>query len=421
MRLLTKTTIFFFAALVPLVVAAGFFVYNSFIKELNERLDQELVTEEIQWVRYLQSQAETGITFILRTPELMVAPVDAQPTKYPSIQTTTGYDQQEKRTETFRQLTHVVRVNSTVYLITIRKSQEQRTALVANITRILLLVIVVLFIFTVLINWLINQSIWKPFRRSLQKIRTADLQKMEAIHFEENNIKEFNELNASLNEMSSKIYSDYLNMKEFTENAAHEMQTPVAVAQGKLELLLQDPQLDAKQVEYIVQASDALTRLSKLNQSLLLLAKIDNHQYDTHEAVSLSRVSNKYISLFEGHINTKQLTVEIDVREDWMLNIHPFLADSLLSNLIGNAIKYNFTKGIIRITIQQGYFKISNTSKQGAINEQEIFKRFSRKKEYADNSSGLGLAIVKKICDTHNLHIHYHEADGMHHFIFKQK
>lgn len=421
MRLLTKTTLYFLAALIPLLVGAGFFVYARFNSELNERMDQELITEEIQWIRYLQSQAEVGNTFILRTPEIIITPVNAQPEKYPSIETTTGYDAEEKRPQTFRQLKHIISVNNSVYLITIRKSQEQRTALVANITRILLLVFLVLFVITLLINWLVSQSIWKPFHRSLQMIRNAELQKMETMHFEETNIKEFNELNSSLNDMSSKIYNDYINMKEFTENAAHEMQTPVAVAHGKLELLLQDQRLDGKQAEYIVQASEALTQLKKINQSLLLLAKIDNHQYDTHEYISLSMVSNKYIRLFEEYINNKHLTVEIDVSENWMLKLHPLLADSLVSNLIGNAIKYNFTNGIIRITIRRNYFKISNTSNQGAINEKEIFMRFSRKKEHAESSTGLGLAIVKKICDTHNLQIHYHTVDGLHNFIIEAK
>lgn len=421
MRLLAKTTLYFLAALIPLLVGAGFFVYDRFNSELNERMDQELITEEIQWIRYLQSQAEVGNTFILRTPEIIITPVNAQAEKYPSIETTTGYDAEENRPQTFRQLKHIIDVNNIVYLITIRKSQEQRTALVANITRILLLVFLVLFITTLLINWLISQSVWKPFRRSLQKIRNAELQKMETMHFEETNIREFNELNSSLNEMSNKIYNDYINMKEFTENAAHEMQTPVAVAHGKLELLLQDPKLDDKQTEYIVQASEALTQLNKINQSLLLLAKIDNHQYDTHEYISLSVVLNKYIRLFEEYINNKHLTVEINVSEDWLLKLHPLLADSLVSNLLGNAVKYNFTNGKILITLRQNYFKISNTSNQGSINEKEIFKRFSRKKDQADTSTGLGLAIVKKICDTHNLQIHYHAEEGLHNFIIEMK
>lgn len=76
-------------------------------------------------------------------------------------------------------------------------------------------------------------------QNSLQKIRDIDLPKMSTIHFENTDTKEFNELNASLNIMANKIYSGYMNMNEYTADAAHEMQTPLAVAQTKMELLLQ--------------------------------------------------------------------------------------------------------------------------------------------------------------------------------------
>src|SRR4029077_565785 len=128
------------------------------------------------------------------------------------------------------------------------------------------------------------------------------LQRLENIHFEITNIKEFNELNTALNEMTQKIYLDYVNMKEFTENAAHEMQTPVAIVQGKLELLLQDDNLKDEQIDSLLQASEALNRLSKLNQSLLLLTKIENKQYESTGSINLSVVVEKYIKLFDEHI-----------------------------------------------------------------------------------------------------------------------
>ncbi len=66
MRLLTKTTLYFLAAIVPLLVAAGFYLFHQFNKELNHRLNEELITEEIQWIRYLQTQSANGTTFILK-------------------------------------------------------------------------------------------------------------------------------------------------------------------------------------------------------------------------------------------------------------------------------------------------------------------------------------------------------------------
>lgn len=416
MRLLTKTTLYFLIALIPLLLAAGFYLYYRFSNELNNQMDQELITEEIQWIRYLRTQSENGTTFILRTPEILIYPVDEPVTKFPIIETTHGFDAKENRHLPFRQLTHVVPVYNSSYLITIRRSQQQRTVLIATITRIMLLVFGILFFVTLLVNWLISQSIWRPFRRSLQKISNAELQKLEAIHFEETNIKEFNDLNSSLNQMAGKIHSDYVSIKEFTENAAHEMQTPLAVVQGKLELLLQDDNLKDEQVDSIIQASTALSRLSKLNQSLLLLAKIENNQYETQEIISLTEVTKKYLKLFNELIKDKQLTVETGFAADWLLNLHPLLADSLVSNLLGNAVKYNYNGGRVTLSVTNNKYQISNTSHLAPIYPQQIFKRFNKSKSNAGSSNGLGLAIVKKICDTHNLTISYSAENEVHTF-----
>src|SRR5438128_12387820 len=86
MRLLTKTTLYFLIAIVPLLFAGGFYLYRQFSKEMNHRMDEELIAEEVQWVRYLQSEADNGTTFILRTPEIIIYPVDAPVTAYPTIE-----------------------------------------------------------------------------------------------------------------------------------------------------------------------------------------------------------------------------------------------------------------------------------------------------------------------------------------------
>lgn len=416
MRLLTKTTLYFLAALIPLLVAAGVFLYYHFNREFNHRMDQELLAEELQWLRYLRKQAASGTTYVLRTPEIVISPVNATPTKFPSLETTFGSDENGNNNIRFRQLTHVVSVAGIPYLITIRKSQEHRAALVRNITRIMFIVFISFFLLTLLINWLISKSLWTPFRRSLKKINEAELKKMEAMYFEETNIKEFNELNTSLNIMTKKLHSDYVNIKEFTENAAHEMQTPLAVVQSKLELLIQDKDLTDEQVDSIIQATEALSRLSKLNESLLLLTKIENNQYTAEETISLISVTKKYMKLFDEFIRDKKLTVEEDYKDDWMIKLHPLLSDSLVSNLLGNAVKYNYSGGTISVLINNKKMQVSNTSNLPPIDPDQLFKRFNKNNFVSDNSTGLGLAIVKKICDTHGLHIRYYAEEGVHSF-----
>ncbi|MEO8961466.1 MAG: HAMP domain-containing sensor histidine kinase [Ginsengibacter sp.] len=416
MKLLTKTTLYFLITLIPLLAVAGFYLFNQFSKEINYRSDKELISNEIAWVQYLESEVSNGTTFILRTPDLAIFPTQSAIAEHPTIINTSGYEKNEKGIP-YRQLSQVVSISGIAYQITIRKSQEQKAALVTDVTRIMLFVFIGLFAATLIFNWAISKKLWMPFRRSLNKIRSVELQKMENVHFEETNIKEFNELNASLNYMKNRIYKDYVNMKEFTENAAHEMQTPVAVVLSKLELLMQDSNLKDEQIQAILQSTDALRQLGKLNESLLLLAKIENNQFETTTEVSLSDVTQKYIRLFDEFIKEKQLTVQTIFNDSFTIQLHPLLADSLIINLLGNAIKYNYNGGNIVIAIDENKFRISNTSALSPIPPDKLFKRLSTSNTNKEISHGLGLAIVKKITDENHLNIEYHVANNVHNFV----
>ena len=207
-------------------------------------------------------------------------------------------------------------------------------------------------------------------------------------------------------------------MKEFTENAAHEMQTPVAVVLSKLELLLQDNNLKEEQVQSVLQSTTALRQLSRLNESLLLLSKIENNQFETTGDASLADVSKKYLRLFDEFIKEKQLTIQTNFTGAFNVKLHPLLADSLVMNLLGNAIKYNYTAGKIEINITENNYHISNTSTLQPIAADKLFKRLnaSKDKDNKETSHGLGLAIVKKIADVNHLHIAYHAENGVHSF-----
>ena len=415
MKLLTKTTLYFLIAMVPLLAVAGFYLFNQFSKEINYRSDKELISDELAWIQYLEDQAANGTTFILRTPELSVFPTDARIADYPTITNIYGLVPPEEKIP-YRQLSQVVSISGNPYQIIIRKSQEQKDALVSDVTRIMMFVFIGLFAATIIFNWVISQRLWAPFRHSLKKIRSAELQKMEALHFEKTNIREFNELNASLNFMTGKIYKDYINMKEFTENAAHEMQTPVAVVLSKLELLLQDTNLKDEQVQSVLQSTNALRQLSKLNESLLLLAKIENNQFETESEIDLAEITRKYVQLFDEFIKEKNLIIQTNFHAAFIIKLHPMLADSLISNLLGNAIKYNYSGGNITITISPNNYDISNTSLFKPIPAEKLFKRLNTSTENQETSNGLGLALVKRICDVNHLNITYRSENGMHEF-----
>jgi len=420
MKLLTKTTLYFLLAMVPVLAAAGLYLVGEFSREINYRSDRELISDEIAWTQYLETEAESGTTFLLKTPEVSIYRTNNFTDPGPIITNTTGYDLRAGEKIPYRQLSQVIAVDGVPYQIILRKSLEQKAALVTAVTRIMLFVFATLFAATLVFNWAISKRLWKPFRRSLGKIRTAELQKMEAVHFEHTSTAEFNELNQALNYMTTKMHKDFMNMKEFTENAAHEMQTPVAVVLSKLELLLQDTNLSDHQVQSILQSATALQHLSKLNEGLLLLAKIENKQYETAEEISLTTTTKKYLHLFDEFISEKNLTVQADFAGEFRVQLHPILAVSLITNLLGNAVKYNYFGGRITIKITDVLFQISNTSLLGEIPGEKLFTRLHTSRETGESSNGLGLAIAKKIADVHGLKISYQWQNGEHLFQLTQ-
>ena len=420
MKLLTRTTLYFLLAMVPLLTAGGFYLFRQFSKEVNAEMDQELIYDEIQWIGYVQHESGVNGPFVLKTPELLIYPVSALPAEYPTIIDTRYYQENVRATIPYRQLSHVVAVNGNPYQFIIRRSQIQQSVLVANVTKIMLFVFGGLFLATMLFNWLISNRLWRPFRQSLEKIRGVELQKMEAVHFDPSRIQEFNELNNSLNAMANKIHSDFLNMKEFTEDAAHEMQTPLAIAQSKMELFLQDNSLSDHQAALVLESTEALKRLARLNQSLLLLAKIENKQYASDQLISLRDLTIKYLKSFEDLIKDRQLSVETDFKDPFEIRLHLLLAESLVSNLIGNAIKYNDSGGWVKIRISKNEFSISNTSSLPPIPTEQLFKRFSTTADGSMRSTGLGLAIVKRIADNHQLKIQYEAKQGIQQFTLRR-
>jgi two-component system OmpR family sensor kinase len=422
MKLLTKTTIYFLLIMLPVLTAGAFFLFYQFNKEIKYEIEEELLNDQIQWIKYLDTIPPHSAVLQLSTPEFSLTPTEQSPQKHPILQDVMLYQEIAKQKTPYRELTQVIRVHNDNYLLTIRKSLIEKNDLIKNVFQVMLGVFAGLLCFTLLINWVISKRIWQPFYHSLDKIRNIQLDKIASLQFQPTSIHEFNQLNTVLANMTTRIYEDYVHMKELTEDAAHEMQTPLAIAQSKLELVLQDETLSNQQLQAIYQSSEALQRLSRLNQNLLLLAKIENQQYFITSTINLGDVIEKYLQLFEELLKDQQLTVEKSVADNVQWPIHPFLADTLVSNLLGNAIRYNYPNGKIVIQLNDKKFNISNTSQLPAIAPQQLFQRF-KKSGPATNpgSNGLGLAIVKKIVDASQLIITYDYQQPFHHFTIEQK
>lgn len=228
-------------------------------------------------------------------------------------------------------------------------------------------------------------------------------------------VKEFDDLNKVLIAMTDRIKHDYSNMKEYTENASHELQTPLAIINMKLELLLQSQNLDDKQLKALVEAYEATNRLSKLNKTLLLLAKIENRQFPESKIINPATIIQSQLESFEDMMDAKQIKKTVINEAEVNLNMNPYLAEILIANLIKNAIRHNIQQGELKIKVASHNITVSNSGNELKIDAVNIFERF-HKNSASPESLGLGLAIVKKICEIYKFNIRYYYEDKMHHF-----
>ena len=413
MKLLTRTTIYYLLFSLPLLLLSGWLLYFNIEKSLRNEIDEELQYSKELWLHHLNNLPPDKNILELNNPFIQIEKTTAVSNNL-FLTDTLLYEPLEKELVPYRSLTVFIERNNQPYKLSFQRSVVEQEDVFKNLIVLMSMVFGGLLLLFLLLNLYINKRLWKPFNTSLEKITSLNMQQLQQVHFDKANIKEFNALNTSLNAMTNKMQADYLSMKTFTQNASHEIQTPLAIIQSKLELLLQDSRLTEQQSTAIVSAFEATQRLSKLNQTLLLITKIENNQFEATEKISIKTVIEKYQSFFSELLDQQKIKVSVAVITDWLPLLHPLLADMLVSNLFSNAIRYNHQDGEIKITINAAGFEIINTSTLEAIEETQLFKRFGKHDSATGN--GLGLAIVKEICDTNNIAIQYSYDNNYHCF-----
>lgn len=316
----------------------------------------------------------------------------------------------------FRCLSKVIYLNKKPYRFNIETNIEetQETIFFISITTVFLFVLIVgglLFL-----NRRLSKSVWKPFRETLDQLKTFSLNNQTKIEFSKTDVSEFDELNQSLTKLIEHNVSVYKTQKEFTENASHELQTPLAILKNKLDILLQNQDLTEKQYQIAEEMNRALSRSSRINKNLLLLAKIDNKQFDS-ETFHLDKVLNQSLEILQEHFEQKNISVKTKISDDVKVNGNIGLTEVLINNLILNAIRHTSINGSILIRLSQSEFEVSNSG-TGKLNGDLLFKRFSRFSK-DNNGSGLGLAIVQEICKSQNWTIDYRFENNNHIFSVK--
>ena len=277
----------------------------------------------------------------------------------------------------------------------------------------MLLLFVSLFLISILINYLISRKLWSTFYTSVEKAGNYNISGEEVLDLPESDIQEFQQLNKVFERMTQKMRSDYLSLKEFNENASHEIQTPLAIIRSKMELLMQNKNLKKDSLDLIKSINEATTRLFKLNQGLLLISKIENQYFQETKKLSLRVIVETCLDNYKEIMDLKDIRVEIDASDPAFVEMNEVLAEVLISNILSNAVRYNLNKGFIKCFIDEQVLIVTNSGQPCTTDPGLLFRRFHKGSDNPQ-SVGLGLSIVKKICDTYNMKVTYQCTGNIH-------
>ncbi len=413
MKLLTRFSLINLLMMVIIFLLSGFII-NEFVQVILIReMDADLNGIELKVKKYVD---KTG-AFPQGNPldeEKIVSVSTGERMPERSNTLVQLYSEREMKMHNYRQLVFPLHLDSSWYRVTIAKPVEGMHHLSRALITITLITILSTILISLVLNNILLRQLWKPFYESLAIMRNFKLGRTKSLSLPSTQVEEFSFMNESLILATQKAEQDYLLLKEFTEHASHEMQTPLSVMRSKLDVLIQEKGFSEKQSELVRGAYAAIKRLSRLNHSLLLLAKIENQQYGEVEEINLTQKVEEKILQFQELWQSHQIKISYSL-EDSHINMNPELLDIVLNNLFSNAMNHNIPSGSIVIQLQAHHFSISNTGSSEILDEKRLFTRFY-KESINSNSNGLGLSIIKQIAKVSSISTNYSFKNNLHCF-----
>lgn len=314
----------------------------------------------------------------------------------------------------YRVLRTGVMIQGKPYRLQIQESMVDNGGLVGAIVGIQVSLIALLLLGFVLINRKLSHTIWQPFYEILDKLKQYQIDKDISIALPQSSTAEFRDLSIVISQLINRNVEVYQSQKEFTENAAHELQTPLAICRTKLELLAQARELTQEQADLVGSLSDAMERITRLNKDLLLLSKIESGQYFSTEEIELKTVISKCLEVYGHKIQDKELILDLSLDSSSRIKANAVLLEVLVTNIMSNAIRHAYDRGHVSIANTKSGLTVSNSG-DPLEHPEKIFQRFHRESR-TTFGSGLGLSIAKKICEVSGYKISYDYSSGMHHF-----
>nr|WP_067055830.1 HAMP domain-containing sensor histidine kinase [Mucilaginibacter sp. L294] len=411
MKLFDKYNRVNIAVTVVIMLVTGIIYYYTISHILTNQIDKDLVLEENEIFSYVNKNHRLPDVYESNHQQIVFAPLGDKNTARRFLDTT-YHDSDQKDLEAGRALISSVNISGQNYRILVTQSKVETEDLIQIIFLITIGVIVSLLVILIVLNRVILKSIWKPFYKVLFQLKEFSLAGHATINSTPSNIDEFTELDQAVISMAHRVKSDYQNLKAFTENASHELMTPISVINSKLDTLVQTDEFTDRQSKLLNDIYGTVTRLTRLNKSMLLLAKIENGLIQDNQDVDIKEVIEECLYQHEEMIHQLNIKLVTDLR-DKHLQANKSLVEILLNNLLSNAIRHNHQDGELSVYLDSEKLTISNTG-EGSFDFQQVLKRFH--KSDGSEGIGLGLTLCKQICDNYGFKLHYLHNSQTHTF-----
>ncbi len=376
---------------------------------------KQLLTNEVEEeLRSTEARVENSITenheLYQIPPVIEILPVSRIGEE--KLKDTLIFDPSQNELEAFRELTTFTSIEGKAYRITVRALIVESEDILIAVILSYLIIIFFIFVFLFYLNKASNKNLWLPFFNTLNQMKLFSVSSENPITLNESDIIEFSELNTHIKALTDKVRSDYKNLKQFTENVSHELQTPLAIIQAKIDTIINGDWLNNLQFEQLSSIQNDIQRLKQLNKKLGLISKIENDQFTNICLCNLNQILKDRIENLSELYTTEILFENID---DIILKMDGHLAEVLCDNLLSNALKYSLPNAPIVVVLEKESLIVKNQGKRALLKPNQLFQRFYKESDEV-KSTGLGLAIVKKICDLYGFQPSYRYTNNEHHF-----
>ncbi len=424
MKLIYRVIIRLSVALTIILTVWGIFFYVAIIDELNDEMDDSLEHySELIIIRTLAGKELPSKNSGSNNQYFLTEVSNEYALHNPGIhfKDSLVYVEEKGNYEPARILTTIFNNREgKFYELVVTTPSIEKDDLEAAIRDWAILLYILLFLVITFINAWVFQRNMKPLYILLKWLDRYRIGKKNVALKNDTSITEFRKLNEAAIRNMERSEQIYEQQKQFIGNASHEMQTPLAICQNRLEMLMEDENLSEVQLEELSKTHQTLEYLSKLTRTLLLLSKIDNKQFSQIEKVNMNVLLKKYVSDFKDVFAHLNITLEIEDRGEFIINMNESLAIILLTNLLKNAYVHNHPYGFITIITSPQYIIYKNTGLNAPLDTKLIFTRFYQggKKE---GSMGLGLSIVDSISRVQPVRVYYYYENGEHCFAIRHK